>query len=114
MAAGDQHLDHHRHRPDGLPDPEHPDRDNGAIHAKLDELIRAMVDADNEDIGMEHLTDEELKQILEKVEQNAPSCTRSAGGAAARARRSPARRQSASNRRQGKGLTAGHPAGQLA
>jgi low affinity Fe/Cu permease len=46
-------------------------RDNGAIHAKLDELIRAMVDADNEFIGIEHLTDQELKVILEKVEQNA-------------------------------------------
>ncbi len=46
-------------------------RDNGAIHAKLDELIRAMVDADNEYIGIEHLTDEELKEILRKVEENA-------------------------------------------
>ncbi len=46
-------------------------RDNGALHAKLDELIRAMVDADNEFIGIEHLTDEELKEILEKVEKNA-------------------------------------------
>lgn len=46
-------------------------RDNGAIHAKLDELIRAMVDADNEYIGIEHLTDEELRAILEKVEKNA-------------------------------------------
>jgi low affinity Fe/Cu permease len=46
-------------------------RDNGAIHAKLDELIRAMVDADNEYIGIEHLTDQELKLILERVEQNA-------------------------------------------
>ncbi len=46
-------------------------RDNGAIHAKLDELIRVTVDADNEFIGIEHLTDEELKQILEKVEENA-------------------------------------------
>jgi low affinity Fe/Cu permease len=46
-------------------------RDNGALHAKLDELIRAMVDADNEFIGIEHLTDKELKAILEKVEQNA-------------------------------------------
>ena len=46
-------------------------RDNGAIHAKLDELIRAMVDADNEYIGIEHLTDEELKGILEQVEKNA-------------------------------------------
>ena len=46
-------------------------RDNGALHAKLDELIRAMVDADNEFIGIEHLTDKELKAILEKVEENA-------------------------------------------
>jgi low affinity Fe/Cu permease len=46
-------------------------RDNGALHAKLDELIRAMVDADNEYIGIEHLTDMELKAILRKVEQNA-------------------------------------------
>jgi low affinity Fe/Cu permease len=46
-------------------------RDNGALHAKLDELIRAMVDADNEFIGIEHLTDEELKAILKKVEENA-------------------------------------------
>jgi low affinity Fe/Cu permease len=46
-------------------------RDNGALHAKLDELIRAMVDADNEYIGIEHLTDRELKEILRKVELNA-------------------------------------------
>jgi len=46
-------------------------RDNGAIHAKLDELIRAMVDADNEYIGIEHLTDEELRKILAKVELDA-------------------------------------------
>ena len=46
-------------------------RDNGAIHAKLDELIRAMVDADNEYIGIEHLTDHELKAILVEVEKNA-------------------------------------------
>ncbi len=46
-------------------------RDNGAIHAKLDELIRATTDAKNEYIGIEHLTDEELKEILKKVEENA-------------------------------------------
>ncbi|MDP3740088.1 MAG: low affinity iron permease family protein [Hyphomonadaceae bacterium] len=46
-------------------------RDNGALHAKLDELIRAMVDADNEFIGIEHLTDQELKLILQNVEENA-------------------------------------------
>ena len=46
-------------------------RDNGALQAKVDELIRAVVDADNKFIGIEHLTDEELKAILEEVEQNA-------------------------------------------
>ncbi len=46
-------------------------RDNGALHAKLDELIRAVADADNEYIGIEHLTDQELKVILQKVEKNA-------------------------------------------
>jgi low affinity Fe/Cu permease len=46
-------------------------RDNGAIHAKLDELIRAIEGADNEYIGIEHLTDEELKAILAEVEKNA-------------------------------------------
>jgi low affinity Fe/Cu permease len=46
-------------------------RDNGAIHAKLDELLRAIDDADNEYIGIEHLTDEQLQKILKQVEQNA-------------------------------------------
>jgi low affinity Fe/Cu permease len=46
-------------------------RDNGALHAKLDELIRATTEADNEYIGIEHLSDHELKVILEKVERNA-------------------------------------------
>jgi len=46
-------------------------RDNGALHAKLDELIRAVADAENEYIGIEHLTDQELKFILQKVEENA-------------------------------------------
>lgn len=46
-------------------------RDNGAIHAKLDELIRVIDKADNGFIGIEHLTDEELHRILEEVEKNA-------------------------------------------
>lgn len=45
-------------------------RDNAAIQAKLDELIR-VGDADNKFIGIEHLSDEELEQILEEVEQYA-------------------------------------------
>lgn len=45
-------------------------RDNAAIQAKLDELIR-VGDSDNEFIGIEHLSDEELEAILERVEKNA-------------------------------------------
>ena len=43
-------------------------RDSSAIQAKLDELIRAGVDASNQFIGIEHLTDKELKVILDEVE----------------------------------------------
>ncbi len=45
-------------------------RDNAAIQAKLDEIIR-VGDSDNKFIGIEHLSDEELEEILEEVEQNA-------------------------------------------
>lgn len=46
-------------------------RDNGALQAKIDELIRASAKADNKFIGIEHLTDEELQRILKEVEENA-------------------------------------------
>ena len=45
-------------------------RDNAALQAKLDELIRAG-DSDNEFIGIEHLSDEELENILKRVEHDA-------------------------------------------
>ncbi len=45
-------------------------RDNAAIQAKLDEIIRSS-DSDNKFIGIEHLTDEELDAILKEVEENA-------------------------------------------
>ncbi|MEQ1818979.1 MAG: low affinity iron permease family protein [Terricaulis sp.] len=45
-------------------------RDNAALQAKLDELIRAG-DSDNEFIGIEHLSDEELEKILKRVERDA-------------------------------------------
>ncbi|HYD72406.1 MAG TPA: low affinity iron permease family protein [Candidatus Binatia bacterium] len=45
-------------------------RDNAAIQAKLDEIIRTS-DSDNKFIGIEHLSDEELEAILEEVEQSA-------------------------------------------
>lgn len=45
-------------------------RDNAAIQAKLDEIIRAS-DSDNKFIGIEHLSDEELEDILKEVEESA-------------------------------------------
>ena len=52
-------------------------RDNAALQAKLDELIRASK-AKNEFIGIEHLSDEELDHILEKCEQHRPEALRRA------------------------------------
>jgi low affinity Fe/Cu permease len=46
-------------------------RDNGAIHAKLDALLHATDGADDGFIGIEHLTDAELQAILRKVEHGA-------------------------------------------
>jgi low affinity Fe/Cu permease len=45
-------------------------RDNAAIQAKLDEIIRTS-DSDNKFIGIEHMSDEELEAILKEVEQSA-------------------------------------------
>jgi low affinity Fe/Cu permease len=45
-------------------------RDNAAIQAKLDEIIR-VGDSDNKFIGIEHLSDEDLECILDEVEQKA-------------------------------------------
>lgn len=45
-------------------------RDNAAIQAKLDEIIR-VGDSDNKFIGIEHLSDEDLECILDEVEKKA-------------------------------------------
>lgn len=60
-------------------------RDNAALQAKLDEIIRKS-DSDNKFIGIEHLSDEELDQILAEVEKSAAKLhderrKRSGGGA---------------------------------
>jgi low affinity Fe/Cu permease len=52
-------------------------RDNVALQAKLDELIRVSK-AKNEFIGIEHLSDQELDDILEKCEQHRPDVLRRA------------------------------------
>nr|WP_314434351.1 low affinity iron permease family protein [uncultured Brevundimonas sp.] len=46
-------------------------RDAGAMHAKLDELIYAVQRADARFIGIEHLTERELDAILAEVEKRA-------------------------------------------
>ncbi len=44
-------------------------RDASAMQAKLDELIRAVVEAKNEYIGIEHLTEEEIDVIRRRIEE---------------------------------------------
>lgn len=44
-------------------------RDAAAMQAKLDELIRALHEARNEFIGIEHLTDHEIEAIRAALEQ---------------------------------------------
>jgi low affinity Fe/Cu permease len=58
-------------------------RDNAAVQAKLDELIRASK-AKNEFIGIEHLSDAELDDILEQCETHRPSALRRAEARATR------------------------------
>jgi low affinity Fe/Cu permease len=50
-------------------------RDNVALQAKLDELIRVSK-AKNEFIGIEHLSDQELDDILEECERHRPGTLR--------------------------------------
>jgi len=57
-------------------------RDGAAIQAKLDELIRAS-QAKNEFIGIEHLTDVELTEILDQCEKHRPHVLRRAEARAA-------------------------------
>jgi low affinity Fe/Cu permease len=65
-------------------------RDNAALQAKLDELIRAS-SAKNDFIGIEHLTDAELEAILEECETNRPEVARKARADVAKARRDTSR-----------------------
>ena len=46
-------------------------RDGAAMQAKLDELIRAVGDARNPFIGIEHMTDQEIEQIRQHLEVEA-------------------------------------------
>jgi len=52
-------------------------RDNAALQAKLDELIR-VTQAKNEFIGIEHLSDKELEDILAQCEKHRPEVVKRA------------------------------------
>ena len=66
-------------------------RDNAAIQAKLDELIRVSK-AKNEFIGIEHLSDAELDEILEKCEAHRPDALRRAEARAGRTQKAEVRK----------------------
>ena len=61
-------------------------RDNAALQAKLDELIR-VTQAKNKFIGIEHLSDKELEDILAECEQHRPDVLKRAEGRAIRDQR---------------------------
>jgi low affinity Fe/Cu permease len=50
-------------------------RDGEALQAKLDELILAIREADNDFIGAEKLSDEELKELHERLTEQAERAT---------------------------------------
>jgi low affinity Fe/Cu permease len=62
-------------------------RDNAALQAKLDELIRVSK-GKNEFIGIEHLSDKELEDILAECEQHRPDVVKRAEARASSDRKS--------------------------
>jgi low affinity Fe/Cu permease len=74
-------------------------RDNAALQAKLDELIRAHTPAKNEFIGIEHLSDDELEEILAECERNRPDVIDRAEKRVAGERKTAAARERSSQQR---------------
>jgi len=56
-------------------------RDAAAMQAKLDELIRAVDDARGQFIGIEHLTDDQIEAIRDKLEHDVDEATGRMGNA---------------------------------
>ena len=99
-------------------------RDGIALQTKLDELIRATTDAENEFIGIEKLTDKELEAMHAHCKQRADRSMRALQQAAAekdaraaklaKSRKTPANGKKAPSARseasrRAKALRAGHP-----
>ena len=62
-------------------------RDNNALHAKLDELIR-VTEAHNSFIGIENLADEQLEAILAELDEQSTELREASGGRPSAQRRS--------------------------
>lgn len=78
-------------------------RDNNAIHAKLDELIR-VGKAHNAFIGIENLADKELESILKKLDEESEDIRKISGAIpdrrpATTKRKAPAKRTAGSTPR---------------
>jgi low affinity Fe/Cu permease len=71
-------------------------RDSQALHAKLDDLLIAVRDADNQLVDAEELSDEELKRIKEQLRQMA----KANGGATGTEDEAPKRETATSSRGQ--------------
>ena len=69
LATGHQHRHDDRHLPDGLPDPEHPEPRHGAIHLKLDELIRVNKTARNSLLNLEEMSEEEVAEVKQTFDR---------------------------------------------
>ena len=46
-------------------------RDTAAIHAKLDEIIVALRETRNDVVGLEHAEPDEIKSVVQRLEQEA-------------------------------------------
>jgi len=66
-----QHQYDHRYLLDGVPDPEHADRDTTALQVKLDELILALDKARNDLVGIEEEPEEMLERVKEQEHRKA-------------------------------------------
>jgi low affinity Fe/Cu permease len=75
-------------------------RDNAALQAKLDELIRVS-NAQNRYVGIEKLTDQELEKVLEEVEYEAAhsQSAEAAGKRVRNARQAAGKRTTATRRK---------------
>jgi hypothetical protein len=69
LAAHHKHRHYHHHVFNGVPDPEHANRDTQALQLKLDELIRVTKGAHNLLIDLEELDDEQLEQLRRTYER---------------------------------------------